>query len=829
MPHGLQFYLYAGSIIIGISVGLSHHLPAMVALAVVVMLTVFALHKWQPEMYSLRQAALTILLALLAALYGYWTEVNNRSALPESLAEQTVTVTGVIASQIEVDGDRVRFQLLAETIDVADVTESKYDIQGERLQIVIYLQAQDEQLEALSWQRGMPLRLEGTLQLPGIARNFGDFDYRAYLQRLHIHWQLTAQGLQDVETRQAARWTMQSLLSQVDSFRALLSERISMLYTDRHAGFMQGLLIGDRSELPQHLYDRFSDIGMTHVLAISGLHVGVFTAGCFGLLKLFRFTKEKICTIILLLIPLYVLTTGAAPSAMRAGIMAMLGFLALRNDRWKDTYRYLLLAACGMLIWNPYYLYNIGFQLSFIVTYGLILLVPPMTRMMKLPSVLSGALAVTIAAQLFSFPLIVYYFHSFHVLSPVANLLLVPLVSAVILPLGMVSLCFAFLYPALASMPAAFVMWVSDWLFQAVEWTAGQDSLQLYWAKAPMWWLVVYYVLLISFVAMLPRMRSRVRSLWLRIVPLLAASVMLALLVYGYAGDRFAPSGIVSALDVGQGDAYLIRTPQGKHILVDGGGTIRFSKYGEEWRERTDPFEVGKDLLVPLIQRRGIHKLDAVIATHQDTDHIGGLHAVIEHIPTERILFNGTAKDSVAWERLIESATSRDIPLYPVSYGLSWEVDRHTTLHFLHPFTSNQEPSAVPYVQDQNGASVVFMLAMYDVTFVMTGDIGTQEEKKIMRVLRESDRLSGVNGQAVDVLKVAHHGSKYSSSDEWLAFWQPSTSVISVGRNHYGHPTPEVLERLAGQRIQTYRTDLHGEVQYLATPNGLQMRTKLSP
>lgn len=830
LPHGFIFYVHASAIIAGIAAGLSNRLAAIAALMLIVVLVATVFHKWQAEWYSLRKAALTILLALLAALYGYWTEANNRSALPTSLAEQAVTVTGVIVSPVEVDGDRVRLQMLAEQIDASDVSETNtYDDLSERLQVTIYLQEQEEKQVALTWRRGMSLRLAGTLQLPNVARNFGDFDYRTYLHHQRIHWQLTAIGLQDAEMRMTHSWHVSKLFSLVDSIRQMLTARISMHYAEPFDGFMQGLLIGDRSELPQDIYDRFSDIGMTHVLAISGLHVGVFAAGCFALLKLLRLSKEKICSIILLLIPLYVLTTGAAPSAMRAGIMAMLGFIALRNNRWKDTFRYLLLAAVGMLLWNPYYLYNVGFQLSFIVTFGLILFVPKMSALLKLPAVLSGALSVTVVAQAFSFPLIIYYFHSVHLLSPIANLLLVPMVSVVILPLGMVSLCLSFVAPPLASVPAAIVMWLSDLLFQAVEWTSTQERFQLSWAKVPVWWIVTYYMLLIGFVIVWPHLRDEGRLRWRRIVSVMTASLMLALLVYGYAGNHLARTGIVSALDVGQGDAILIRTPHGKHILVDGGGIIRFAKSGEEWRERKDPFEVGKDLLVPLIKRRGIHKLDAIIATHQDTDHIGGLHAVLEHIPTERILFNGTAKQSAAWERLVQSAESRGIPMYPVSSGMNWEVDAHTSLTFLHPIGGFQGGSFVPVAADQNDLSVVFVLVMYEATFVMTGDIGTREEQEILRHLRESNISGDMQRQAVDVLKVAHHGSKYSTSDEWLAYWQPTTGVISVGRNHYGHPTAEVLERLAARQIQTYRTDLHGEVQYMATPHGLKLRTKLSP
>lgn len=855
---------------------------------------------------------------IVAGLYGYWTEQMNRSNIPHTLDGHQVFIHGTITSAVQVDGDRASFQsrihrLSAENDVSEHFSESFRDMHSEdlpekpseelsknlpekpsgelsknlpdklelypdeRVQVTIYLDSLSEQQTVSRWRRGMEIRFVGHLQRPGVARNFGDFDYRDYLHTQRIHWQVTVQGLGSAETDRLASAGMAVWTGYIDQFRDRLSALVWSIYDERYAGFMQGLLIGDRQEIPQNLYEQFSDIGMTHVLAISGLHVGVFTAGCFWLTRLFRLTRERGTTICFILIPLYVVLTGASPSAIRAGVMAMLGLIAMRAGRWKDSLRFIVIAALLMLAFQPYYLYNVSFQLSFVVTLGLILFVPPMVRWLnRMPTVLAGALSVTIVAQLCSFPLVIYYFHTVHILSPVANLLLVPLVSLLILPVGMLSLIVGSVFPTAAQWLATSLSLVTESLFRAVEWTANMDALLLTWPKMPLWWMILYYLLLYGLFQGMPvfRMPVFVKSMNRKNIlstdsrPFLfviGCAMMIASLMYAYAGDHWDRTGMVSVLDVGQGDAILIRSPHGRTILVDGGGTIRFGQ-NEAWRQRRDPYEVGKDTVVPLLRRRGIHRLDAVIATHLDADHIGGLHAVLERIPTQRLLYNGTMKDSGYAERLADAAKRRGVPMIAVAGCMTWQLDPHTVLTFVHPIPGDMNiPSTGSpvhgngqmLVNDQNGVSVVFILEMYENRFLLTGDIGSAEERKILDLLQSEDscfhddpndghdievnrsdvdrsdivrsdmvssevdhvevnnkeRMNSV-AMKIDMLKVAHHGSRYSTSPEWLDYWQTATAAISVGRNNYGHPSGEVIDRLETKGITVYRTDHYGEIQY---------------
>lgn len=887
-----RFYIYGGLMISSLAAGLTHNgLAIAAAVLLLVLAVIFEIHI--SDRLKLHRIILPLLIVSSMFLYGCWTDGSNRTLLPDLFDGREVTIQGKIISPVQVDGDRVSFQLHADRLRLSaleldhllddrvlplidpvqhltfgrssaegdqhlifggsttdsvqhltagsqtltesdpyqtSVDQSAIDIVlDERIQIALYLDSEQEQKIAKDWYRGIELRFRGELREPGTARNFGDFDYREYLRKQRIHWQVTVSGMQTVEIKSRPSLGLPLVLGYVDQFRDRLSDIVWGMYDPRYAGFMQGLLIGDQSGIPQELYRHFSDIGMTHVLAISGLHVGVFSAGCFWLLRLFRFTRERTYAVCLVLVPLYVLGTGASPSAVRAGLMAMLGLVALRMGRWKDSLRFIMLAALMMLLWNPYFLYNISFQLSFIVTLGLILLAPRISAALPIRwQALSSAIAVTIAAQLYSFPLVIYYFHILHIFSPLANLLLVPLVSVLILPLGMLSLLLGAWHPAIGQMPATVASLVTEGLLRAVEWTASVDSLLLTWSRVPLWWLAAYYGLVTVLFVWLPSVGQLLGPRLSRLPFLVGSASLLALLLYAYAGDHWERTGIVSVLDVGQGDSILIRTPHGRHILVDGGGTFNYRQQ-EAWRARRDPYEVGKDTLLPLLRRRGIHRLDAVIATHHDADHIGGLHAVIERLPVDRILFNGTIRDSAYFDRLWEAATNRGVPMIPVSAGLEWQIDPATKLLFLHPIRTPGSETDLLKVQDQNASSLVFLLLMHDSTFLLTGDIGAAEEQKVIRYLMNAEKTSITTAtpRSVDVLKIAHHGSRHSTSDIWLRYWRPTVGAISVGRNSYGHPAQDVLERLSKHDVETYRTDQHGEIQHMATSNGLYLRTKL--
>ncbi|ALS21263.1 ComEC/Rec2 family competence protein [Paenibacillus naphthalenovorans] len=796
-----------------------------------------------------------MLIALAAAgWYGEY-DAGNRSLIRLE-AEETngAGFRGRIMTPVEVDGDRVSFQAKADRVSLAEGFPPENGGRGELVQFSIRLVKQEEQEMAKHWQRGDKIELEGTLLRLGEARNFGGFDYRDYLRFQHIHWQMTAKGLDGISVTPPAfgEWGGWLVLRANDRFREQLAAKVEQLFPEEQSGFMKGMLIGLEDDIDPELFDQFSRLGLTHIIAISGLNVAIFLACLIWLMRRCGFTRETYLLTAIALMPVYIAVTGAAPSIVRAGIMAMIGLYAAYRHRLKDGLHIALIAGVGMLIWEPYYLVNVSFQLSFLVTLGIILGVPAMNKLLPLKRPrLRDAVSITVVAQFVSFPLTIYYFSQFSLLSFAANFLLVPVFSMIVMPAGTAAMLLSFLSLYIAKPFAWFVSQVNTLLFWIVDGSSRSEWFQTIWPSPEPVWILMYYGLLALLVVLMlgerdsqeagektepmlytmaeHRGRERARR-WIRYVLLPAVIVSFAAVLWtGYDPRREKAEGRVHFIDVGQGDSILIQPPgNGGSLLIDGGGTLSFRKPGEEWKQRRDPYEVGRKLLVPLLKKRGVQTIDELILTHQDVDHFGGLQAVIEQIPVKRLIFNGTLKPAAGVEKLFQTALDRGIQLVDARAGDRLEKGQGTVLHFLYPFRE-ADGSGLRLEQDQNPSSIVFLMEMSGTRWLFAGDIGEGAERKLLeRWSALEPGTSKLLEPPVDVLKVAHHGSKSSTSELWLRAWRPRHAVISAGvKNVYGHPHPSVLERLAAHRVSVHRTDRHGEVQMTVREGKIYMRTKM--
>ncbi|NUU77831.1 ComEC/Rec2 family competence protein [Paenibacillus xylanilyticus] len=889
---------------------------------------------------GMRGWAIVVFIVALIGGAGHWewNEARNVSNLPEitniaaaDLDGYSATLHGILDSDVRVDGDRADFQIQMNSIEASSDAQSgtasgvlRVAQTKERLMVHVRLAEEEEQQVAAGWRRGDAITLTGVLTLPGEARNFGGFDYRNYLKTQYIHWLFKVKGASSVTTVSPEGIGKFNILRWNDLIRSTLGSAVDRLFPEPHAGYMKGLIIGMASDIDPDTYGQFSQLGLTHILAISGTHVAVYVASLLLLLSWLRLTRETSLTIVLLLIPAYVLLSGGSPSVIRAGIMSMIGLYMARRGLARDGLQMISAAALMMMWWNPYFLLSVSFQLSFLVTAGLMIYMPLINRLFHgWPKAVAATASVTVTAQLISFPVTILYFNQFSLLSFVANFLLVSLISAIVLPLGTVALLLSFLWLPLAKPLAWVAILLNKVTFVSVEWMNSLPGFVLIWATPSLLWIAAYYAILYALLFLLHRGKGEIpqasnmeedtaplvrthrgqglqgaaqsgglseRMDWDRqgkgqqvrsndsgSMTTLSASIawpeytsafttqgagyytgermnlfhkgmcgLLALLlivglVWAYRTPLPAGTGVVQFLDIGQGDSTLITTPGGKHILVDGGGTVSFGNQ-ESWRIRRDPYEVGAKVVVPLLKKRGIHRLDAVILTHADQDHAGGLQAVLEQIPVERFMFNGTTSGKDNFEKLLDTAVERSIPLYAIQQGMSYAADEETVLHFISPDLDHSLDTGgrLPVSEHQNHDSVVFLLDMAGASLLFTGDMDAAAEQNLLYMIQDGSLAASFKQEpgsfsfpsvetSVDVLKVAHHGSKTSSTEAWLQYWHAKSAVISAGANNtYGHPNPGVLERLEAVGSQIYRTDQMGEVQMRIKDGQIDVRYKLS-
>ncbi|MGF7046062.1 competence protein ComEC [Paenibacillus sp. DS2015] len=786
--------------------------------------------------------------------YWEWHDYLNVTSIPSSLQQEeiklegmVVEVEGMMITAVAVDGDRADLQVRLSEINESNVSE--------KVLVQVKLQNEEQKHEAEQWRRGDLMKLSGTLEKPATARNFDGFDYRKYLRTKDIHWIMKVQGIQNVEVASPSSWSMISIFRVNDQLREALAFKITQLFQEPHAGYMKGLIIGMQEDVDTFTYSQFSQLGLTHILAVSGTHVAVYIVCLMVLLSLFRLTRETKYTVVILLVPIYVLLTGFSPSVIRAGIMSMITLYAARQGLLKDGVHIISAAAFMMLVWNPYLLLNVSFQLSFIVTLGLLIYVPLLMPMLsKLPRKFAIALGITIVAQLISFPLTIYYFNQFSLLSVIANLILVPVISSLTMPLGMFTLVVGAVWSSGGRGVAWLVEWLNNITFALVEWMNTHEAFIMIWRSPSILWICSYYIALYFLLYFIRNWLQNREPLpapiddtmpldglirgeepklgdwrkeglkWKQLIIAPAVILFIVLLYIGYRPDSLRGAGVVQFLDVGQGDSILITTPEGKNILVDGGGTVNFRKPEENWRTRKDPFEVGAKVVVPLLKKRGIHHLDAVVLTHGDQDHAGGLQAVLNQIPVKAFLFNGTTSGTKGIEQLLITAIVKSIPTYAIHEGMFLQTDQYTEMTFLSPEVTGDEQAGLPLVKEQNHSSIAFILNMNGVRMLFTGDMDIASENNI---LQDESKLS-LRTQGVEVIKIAHHGSKTSTSEEWLSAWNASTAVISAGVNNlYGHPNSDVVTRIMKQDMDIYRTDLQGEIQMKVYENKVWVRNKL--
>jgi len=572
--------------------------------------------------------------------------------------------------------------------------------------------------------------LRGYLAPPEPRRNPGGFDERAWL---------LAQGVKGVFHVERAQ-----PLSPLPYPQAPFRERLVAGLSPTAKEVLEGLVLGDKKGL-EEAYALFQRAGLAHLLAVSGLHVG-FLVGSALLLPLGRWRY----LLALALLPLYLFLAGPSPSLVRASLMAGLSLLGL----------FLGLGAAGVLqalgvalflqlLLRPEALLSLGFQLSHLAVLGLALVLPALRLPPGPKGYLLGGLAASLAVQAFLAPLLLHRFHFLPLLSPLANLLALPLV-ALLVPLG-------FLKLLLGGALALAVEPLAQALLALAGWASKAPLLR--WGEIAPSGFALYYLALLPLLLALHRRLSWRRAFLLASLPV----------VVGLALGLPKPLDLW-LLDVGQGDALLARMG-GAEALVDGGRP----EQGEK--------------VVRALRALGVEALEVLVATHPDADHFGGLLKVAEEVPIGLALLSPAFSPD---HPLVEALEAKGVPILRPGAGTALQVGKGR-IQVLWPRHLSG---------DDNQDGLALLLDLGRARALLLADLPQEVEKRLPL-------------EPVEVLKVSHHGSRAGTSPDLLARAKPRVALIGVGRNPFGHPHPEVLERLQAHGVQVYRTDRMGAVRVL--------------
>ena len=676
--------------------------------------------------------------------------------------------------QIRENGIQVEIQ-----IDSLIIDSSIYPVYGNALLKIINFDHQ--------FHYGDRLKIHSKLRQPDGERNPGGFDYRKFLNSQNIFALVTVLKPTDlILLERTAPSTVAGIFFQIKSS---LDQKINSLFDKQQRALIRALLLGERGEISSKLREAFARSGVIHALAISGLHVGyilIILAGVFSILPIPR--KIKIVLIIAGLL-FYNLLVGFKPPIVRASLMASLFLLGKLLQKPVDILNIISVSALIILLIDPQQLFLASFQLSFAAILSIIFIYQKLKivfeksqRFRKLTQSkigeYTGALfLVSLSAQLGTLPIVVYYFHRIPLIALLANLLVIPIVGLVIaygficlivsLIAAPVAQLFANTAGFLVSTLIVFLRNTGSWWFAAVD---------VY--SVTLTGIVIYYFFLYLSINLDKKSHQK--------LGILTILVLANIFIWR---SNFAQRDWlqITFFDVGQGDACLIQFPDGKNLLIDAGPNLM-------------NFDAGEYFIVPGLKRYGIKKLDAAILSHADNDHIGGLPSVMRKIAVEKIydagLYHSTAICSL-YQFLIDSLK---LNYQKIDQPIRLDEFSRCGVYAIHPRESGLKMLA----RDVNNNSVVIKIIYNQVSFLFTGDI----EKKAETYIQEyRDLLRS------DVIKVAHHGSKTSSTKSFIEQVKPELAVISVGKNNrFNFPDATVLSRFENFKIRVLRTDLNGAI-----------------
>ncbi|MBU8730309.1 DNA internalization-related competence protein ComEC/Rec2 [Cytobacillus oceanisediminis] len=744
------------------------------AIAIVIFLLTFFLLK--RNILSSYNAAIMIVIFLAFIMRSEFASEHNRTSLSGNESEFEVTMK----ESAKIDGD-----LLTVFIELADKKEklaARYKIKSEA----------EKKTLTDNLGTGMTCRVNGTLQPPPTSTNPNSFSYQEYLNHNSIFWILEMEqlNLSDCSYRKS------SLVLTILKIRETGINYLLDHFPEQSAPLAIALIFGERNFIDQATIASYQKIGIIHLLAISGLHVGML-AGMFFLAGVRAgITREKMTSILLLVLPLYAILTGAAPSVLRAVFMMLVVLLAKKLKAPIQLVDVISIVFIGYLFISPYIIYNAGFQLSFAVALSLILSAPIILK--RFSESYAAILAVSFVCQMAAIPILLWHFYEVSIISIIANLIFVPLYSSIILPVVLI----LFIFDLLTGGKAVLLLNVFERLISFLNWIAELLSAipnsTLVLGRPSLIMLIVYLLLIPAFFAGWERSKNKKALIRSGVLPILAMLIQ-------YWSNVFTPAGEITFIDVGQGDSILIKLPYGRgNYLIDAGGTLMFDT--EDWRMRSDPYETGKDTVVPFLKSKGISKIDKFFLTHGDMDHIGGASAVIREMRVKSVVFSQEAEISEAEKDLIVQAKFKKSNIVFTKAGDNWSKG-DSVFQVLSPFGDRMGD----VYTGKNDSSIVLFAKVGGLNWLFTGDL---EETG------ESEFIKAYPNLKIDVLKIAHHGSKTSTTESFLAAVKPRIAVISAGRNNrYGHPHNDVMGRLKDINVHVLRTDKQGAVNYVFKGN----------
>ena len=593
---------------------------------------------------------------------------------------------------------------------------------------------------------GDKVKIKGTLKLPSKNTVPNLFNYRKYLNNNNIYYILTASEITKIKNN------TKILTHYKNKLQKYINRKKAHTY-------LNIFILSNKNDLDKEVLNSYQANGLSHLFSISGMHITLLLGTILKLLDKVSYNRYYKYIFLIIILIIYMYLTDFTPSILRSGIMFILLTLnKLFNFKIK-TKNIIMLTFIIIVLINPYYIYNLGFQLSYLISFYLIIFAHIIN---KHKNYFKKLFITSLISFLVSFPIIISNYYQVNLLSILINLLFVPIISYIVLPLAFITLI----------LPTDSLLILTMDILEGISLSLTNiNYLLLELPKPSIYLIIIYYAIITLLLINKKCFISLLTTIFIHKISI-----------------NFNPNMEILFLDVSQGDSILLHYPHNKYnILIDTGGNYNY--------------EISKNIIIPYLKSKGINKIDYLILTHGDYDHMGESINLIENFKVEKVIFNCGEFNDLEKE-LIKVLEKKKIKYYSCIKELN--ID-NSKLYFL---------QTKEYDNENDNSSVIYF-NYYNYKFLFMGDASTEREKDI---------LEKYNLKDVDFLKVGHHGSNTSSSEEFINSINPKYSLISVGKNNrYGHPNKEVLDTLNDSKI--YRTDQDGSIMFKIKKDKLQIET----
>ena len=618
-----------------------------------------------------------------------------------------------------------------------------------------------------SIEYGDSLYIEGEFKQPEEARNYKGYNYKQYLKTKKII------GTVELEKSKILKSSNGSFIHNIQKY---IRDTINGTLTDEEGNLLLAILLGDKDKLSEDIQESFKTSNLSHMLAVSGAHVSYIILGLTYVLQNSIIGKKngKIVCIFFLLV--FMAITNFTPSVTRACIMAILTLFSSIIYRKSDVYTNISVAALITLIFNPYSLLDLGFQLSYGGTIGIIIFIKRIQEKKsnsKVINYIKQMALVSIYANIIIIPIMMYHFNTVSFTFIISNIMASPILGIIVIT-GFLFIIASITVKPLTRLIAIFIKPILSILIKISQICSKLPFSNILVVTPYMFNVISYYAIILYCI------KSKKNNKCKIIICLLIVLILINFIIY-----IFPQKLRIFFIDVGQGDSTLIITPDKKTVLIDGGGS--------------DRFDVGEKVLLPYLLDRRILKIDYVLISHFDTDHCGGILTIMEKVKVKNIIISEQAEHSENYERFKKLMIHKKIRLIEVKKGDKIKIGRYSEFKILFPTSRLLSENPL------NNNSIVAQFNYNNFKMLFTGDIEKLAEQQILKAEKAEIRA--------DILKVAHHGSKTSSIPEFIKAVRPKIALIGVGKNNtFGHPNQQTIKNLENIKCRIYRTDLQGEI-----------------